>query len=195
MVKLSQHFSDDEFKCSCCGKKVTMSQLLINRLEQMFDLMNAKAIIINSGYRCERNPWGSVTDTHRKGMAADIKIIRQNNTFYRSEEIAEAAERVGFKGIGMMLPDACHVDTRGDEPYTYSWWHGNETTGIDYMQGHTFIKGTVFEGEKQTPGVQQEETNSSNKINNDEVKAPSSVILELTGKRYEYTLKGIVGDN
>ena len=159
MSKLSAHFDSSEFVCGCCGKSITMSSLLIERLEQLHSLMGAKAVYINSGYRCNNNPWGSPTDAHRKGMAADIRVQRKDGSYYTAEDIAEAAERVGFKGIGIMEPDSCHVDTRGDEPYIYDWWHGNETTGVDWTKdsGHTFIRGTVFDGERD-PAPSEERT-------------------------------------
>ena len=146
MGNLSPHFDSSEFACECCGKSITMSQLLIDRLEKLHSLMGAKAIYINSGYRCEKNPYGSPTDAHRKGMAADIRVQRKDGSYYTAEDIAEAAERIGFGGIGMMLPDSCHVDTRDSEPYSNSHWFGNETTGEDYIS--TFQRGTVFDGEK-----------------------------------------------
>ena len=147
MGDLSPHFDKAEFACECCGQYRDMSELLIQRLEKMHKIMNAKAIYINSGYRCISNPWGFSTDAHRRCMAADIRVQRQEGGFYSSEDIAEAAERVGFGGIGLMLPDSCHVDTRDCEPYDNSFWHGNETTGIDYPYGHSFQRGTVFPGE------------------------------------------------
>lgn len=157
MGDLSAHFDKSEFACTCCGQSIKMSDLLIERLEKLFSLMDAKAVYVNSGYRCNNNPWGSPTDTHRKGMAADIKVQRKDGSWYTAEDIAEAAERVGFKGIGMMEdltgvnPAACHVDTRGDEPYIYDFWHGDESRGIDWTKGHTFIRGTVFDGERSEP--------------------------------------------
>jgi len=159
MGNLSAHFDSSEFVCSCCGKSIKMSDLLIERLEKLHALMGAKAVYINSGYRCNSNPWGSPTDAHRKGMAADIRVQRKDGSYYTAEDIAEAAERVGFKGIGIMEPDSCHVDTRGDEPYIYDWWHGNETKQIVWIKdsGHTFIRGTVFDGEKAAPAPDPED--------------------------------------
>lgn len=145
MGNLSTHFDSLEFACSCCGKTVKMSDLLIERLEKMHSLMDAKAIYVNSGYRCNNNPWGSPTDAHRKGMAADIKVQRKDRSWYTAEDIAEAAERIGFGGIGIMEPDACHVDTRDSEPYLNNHWYGNETTKDDYIK--TFQRGTKFPGE------------------------------------------------
>lgn len=147
MGKLSEHFDSSEFVCGCCGKSVKMSDLLIERLEKLHALMGAKAIYINSGYRCNNNPWGSPTDAHRKGMAADIRVQRKDGSYYTAADIAEAAERIEFGGIGIMEPDSCHVDTRDSEPYVNNHWFGNETTGEDYIQ--TFQRGTVFDGERQ----------------------------------------------
>lgn len=145
MGNLSAHFDSSEFVCSCCGKSTTMSSLLIERLEKLHSLMGAKAIYINSGYRCNSNPWGSPTDAHRKGLAADIRVQRKDGSYYSGADIAEAAERIGFGGIGIMEPDSCHVDTRDSEPYVNNHWYGNETTGDDYIK--TFQRGTTFDGE------------------------------------------------
>lgn len=151
MGDLSIHFSQHEFACEHCGRSHAMSKLLIDRLEQMFSIMDAKAIYINSGYRCENNPYGYKTDAHRRGIAADIKVQKKDGSWYNSQDIAEVAERVGFGGIGMMLPISCHVDTRDTEPYVNNHWFGNEyaygnTPKNDWIK--TFQRGTVFAGEK-----------------------------------------------
>lgn len=163
MSKLSEHFDSSEFACSCCGKSIKMSDLLIKRLEKLHTLMGAKAVYINSGYRCNNNKWGSPTDAHRKGMAADIRVQRKDGTYYTGADIAEAAERIGFGGIGIMEPDSCHVDTRDSEPYVNNHWFGNETTKNDYIK--TFQRGTTFDGEQA----------SANKI---------EVSIKINGKTY-----------
>lgn len=153
MGDLSMHFSQSEFCCSCCGRSHAMSQLLIKRLEQMFTIMDAKAIYVNSGYRCENNPWGHKTDAHRRGIAADIRVQKKDGSWYTSWDIAEVAERLGFGGIGLMLPNSCHVDTRDTEPYDNIHWFGNEYTYGDVLKNDwikTFQRGTVFTGEKKT---------------------------------------------
>lgn len=151
MGDLSTHFSQSEFNCECCGRSHTISKLLIDRLEKMFITMDAKAIYVNSGYRCENNPWGSKTDAHRKGIAADIKVQKKDGSWYTSQDISEVAERIGFGGIGMMLPNSCHVDTRDSEVYVNQHWFGNEYTYGNILQSDwikTFQRGTVFAGEK-----------------------------------------------
>lgn len=147
-MKLSEHFDSSEFACKCCGATISMSNLLINRLEKMHSYMNAKAIYVNSGYRCESNPYGKKTDAHRCGIAADIRVQKQDGTYYTSQDIAEVAERIGFGGIGLMHPDSCHVDTRDSETYANDHWFGNETTGENYIK--TFQRGTKFPGETST---------------------------------------------
>ena len=145
-MKLSAHFDSSEFICKCCGKSIPMSKLLIDRLEKIRSYMNAKAILVNSGYRCPNNPYGTKTDAHRLGLAADIRVQKQDGSFYTAQDIAEVAERFGFGGIGLMPPDSCHIDTRDSEKYTNNHWFGNETTGENYIQ--SFQRGTVFPGEK-----------------------------------------------
>lgn len=147
MGNLSAHFDSSEFNCKTCGKTATVSQLLIRRLEELHSLMKAKAIYITSGYRCPNcsvRVGGYRNDAHTKGMAADIKVQRQDGSYYSAEDIAEAAERVGFGGIGLMN-GATHVDTRDTEPYSNNHWFGSEVSGNNYIK--TFQRGTVFPGQ------------------------------------------------
>lgn len=144
MSKLSTHFDSSEFRCKTCGKEATVSSLLIRRLEEMHEKMDAKAIYVTSGYRCPNcsvKVGGLRNDAHTKGMAADIKVQKQNGSYYSAEDIAEMAERIGFGGIGLMN-GATHVDTRDTEPYSNNHWFGDERNGNNYIK--TFQRGTVF---------------------------------------------------
>ena len=147
MGNLSTHFDSSEFNCKTCGKSATVSSLLISRLEQLHSLMKAKAIYITSGYRCPNcsvKVGGYRTDAHVKGLAADIRVQKQDGSYYTAEDIAEAAERIGFGGIGLMN-GACHVDTRDTEPYSNNHWFGDERSGNDNIK--TFQRGTIFPGQ------------------------------------------------
>lgn len=147
MGNLSEHFDISEFRCKCgCGKGAP-SKLLLTRLEKLHKLMGAKAIIVNSGYRCPAysvRVGGSATDAHTRNIAADIVVKKQDGSLYKAEDIAEAAERIGFGGIGLMN-NACHVDTRDSETYTNNHWFGDERDGRNYIK--TFQRGTTFPGE------------------------------------------------
>ena len=148
MGNLSAHFDKSEFCCQCgCGGE-NPSQLLIQRLEKIFDIMDAKSIVITSGYRCPNysvSIGGYANDAHTCNIAADIIVNKKGGGTYSSEDIAEVAERVGFGGIGLMQ-GACHVDNRDSEPYVNNHWYGDERDGRNYIQ--TFQRGTVFDGEK-----------------------------------------------
>lgn len=158
MGNLSAHFDSSEFRCKCGCGKCNPSQLLITRLEKLHTLMHAKSIIINSGYRCPNysvRVGGSAMDAHTRNIAADIVVKKQDGTLYTADDIAEAAERIGFGGIGLMN-NACHVDTRDSETYANKHWFGDERDGRNYIK--TFQRGTVFPGETKPESQPQKKT-------------------------------------
>lgn len=148
MGDLSQHFSKREFTCKCshgAEHDFKINDGLINKLEKLHDLMDAYEIIITSGYRCpewSKAQGGFFNDAHTKGIAADIIVYKSTGILYPSEIIAEAAERVGFTGIGIIDNTAVHVDVRCKDNYVNDHWFGDERTGDDNIK--TFQKGTKF---------------------------------------------------
>lgn len=145
-MKLSEHFDLSEFACKCSKHCIANpDKELIEKLENLHDLLNASSIIITSGYRCPQHSidvGGTVNDAHTRNIAADIIAYKQDNTQYDAETIAEAAELVGFSGIGIITYYAVHVDVRNKTNYVNDHWFGNEMTGNDYIK--TFNRGTVF---------------------------------------------------
>lgn len=148
MGNLSAHFDKIEFRCPCgCGEE-NPSKLLITRLEQVFDIMDAASIIVSSGYRCQNyspTAGGYRNDAHTCNIAPNIIVNKKGGGCYKAEDIAEVAERVGFGGIGLMN-NSCHVDDRDCEPYVNNHWFGDERDGRNNVK--TFQRGTVFPGEK-----------------------------------------------
>lgn len=132
-MKLSEHFEANEFVCKCgCGKSIADKEL-VTKLEKLRELLG-KPIYITSGYRCPKHSvsvGGYATDAHTVGIAADIQI-----SGYTVEDIAEAAEKVGFSGIGLMN-NAVHVDVRNATNYSNARWFGDERTGENVK---TFIR-------------------------------------------------------
>lgn len=149
MGDLSKHFSTKEFVCKCGRQHDTIiNPELIEKLEKLYDLLGATAIYINSGFRCpeySRSVGGFRNDAHTKGLAADICCKGKDGRYYTAEDIAEAAERVGFTGIGVITDKDVHVDTRTTSNYSNGHWYGDERTGNDNIA--TFQRGTVFNGE------------------------------------------------
>lgn len=140
-MKLSEHFDSSEFTCKC-SKHCTANpdKELINKLEKLFSILNARDIIITSGYRCPEHSisvGGTVNDAHTRNIAADIIAHDATGKQLTSEVIAAAAERAGFTGIGVISATAVHVDVRNSSNYVNSHWFGDERTGNDNIK--TFI--------------------------------------------------------
>ena len=98
-TKLSAHFKQSEFDCkgkNCC-KNTLIDENLVSLLEKMRELLGGKSVNINSGYRCtehNRAVGGVLSSNHPKGRAADVVVPG-----VAPEEVAKAAESVGFKTI------------------------------------------------------------------------------------------------
>ena len=77
MLKLSEHFTSDEFACKCgCGFD-SPDPNLIFVLECLRTVFNNKPITINSGCRCKfynAKIKGTKNSQHLHGKAADIVI-------------------------------------------------------------------------------------------------------------------------
>ena len=155
MGNLSEHFSRHEFRCACgCGGDDKIDKSLIAKLENLHNLLSAYQIIITSGFRCPKyspTVGGYTTDAHTKGIAADIVVYKTPSEKYDSATVAEASERVGFSGIGIIDDTAVHVDVRNLSNYFNSHWFGDERTGDDFIK--TFDRGTVFTPRKKTVSI------------------------------------------
>lgn len=136
MSKLSEHFEQYEFTCKCGCNKTVVQKSLIDRLEKLYNVMNASKIIIISGYRCPTHSvsvGGYSNDAHTLGFAVDCTVYDQNDKPYSVETVAYYADKLGFGGIGMMNGNSIHLDTRDVEKYANNYWHGDERTGKNFV--------------------------------------------------------------
>lgn len=109
--KMSQHFIRSEIACKCCGKigpyPVNLKNLL-DKLEKLRTLLDTP-LIITCAYRCPNHnaEVGGVPNSyHCQGMAADLWAYGKT-----IDELATAAEQVGFGGIGRYYGQQfLHVD-------------------------------------------------------------------------------------
>lgn len=114
--QLSAHFKLKEFQSKDGDDIIVICPDLINNcLEPLYDLMHARAINITSGYRTishSKSVGGAgASDNHHMGMAADIKVKKQDGTYYSAKEIACALQDLPWEhGIGLMNTSV-HVDT------------------------------------------------------------------------------------
>lgn len=134
-MKITAHFDDSEFTCKCgCGGCI-VKKSIVDRLEKLYDTMNASKIIINSGYRCPNHSiavGGYSNDAHTLGFAVDCTVYKPDGTPYKVETVAYYADKLGFGGIGLMNGNSIHLDTRDVENYANNFWHGDERTGKNF---------------------------------------------------------------
>lgn len=122
--QLSTNFKSTEFDChgqNCCSE-TTIDSNLIEYLQQIRSHFNS-SVTINSGYRCSthnKKVGGVSNSQHLTGSAADI-VVKGVSPI----EVAQYAEQLGLKGIGLYDSDAdghfVHVDTRSVK----SFWKGH----------------------------------------------------------------------
>lgn len=148
-TKLSKNFKAYEFDCKgakCCGSTMIDSKL-VEYLQQIREHFG-KPVIINSAYRCaihNRAVGGTSNSYHAKGQAADIRIAGA-----APSEIAEYAENIGIKGIGLYetAKDGyfVHIDTRTAK----SFWYGQAQAYIATFKSNDAVKtwqiAAVFDG-------------------------------------------------
>ncbi|MDL2298482.1 D-Ala-D-Ala carboxypeptidase family metallohydrolase [Synergistaceae bacterium OttesenSCG-928-D05] len=94
-IQLSENFKLKEFECPCC-KTVKLHPLLLERLQQLRNIWQ-KAVVITSGYRCEKHNaevGGVPRSRHLQGRAADVRIPES-----QQEEFKRLAELCGFTKI------------------------------------------------------------------------------------------------
>lgn len=132
-IQLSKNFKLSEFVCKEGKNEVHIDMKLIDKLQQLRELLD-KPVSIVSGYRSPayNKLIGGATDSrHMYGDAADIKV-----TGIAPIDVALAAEGVGFDGIGV-YDTWTHVDTRG---YKARWGDWTMLSNATYeIQGATDI--------------------------------------------------------
>ena len=158
-TQLTAHFNAKEFQCKC-GKSHSflIDNDLLEKLEQLRDVLDCSKIIVNSGYRCSEHDkavGGNGVGQHTKGTAADIVCYNQNGEIISSKFVCCAAQDLGFTGIANIDDSytATHVDVRKD-----GWWYGNEVHGTgtvtnDFYKYFGFSKNADFDTSEVKNGI------------------------------------------
>lgn len=108
-IKISQFFSEEEFKCRCgkCDSKI--DKYFVLRLDEVRKAYG-KPMMITSGVRCKAHNTkigGASSSKHLLGIAADIYCETPTDR-YRLIHIAQA---LNFNGIGI-AHNFIHLDIR-----------------------------------------------------------------------------------
>lgn len=119
-IKLSQHFSHNEFECRCGCMEGLVSTELVEVLQTVRYGVRAP-LTITSGIRCKKHNTavgGAKSSWHvpRNGVsyAADITYLRdEDRTDYNVLRLWVLADMAGAKGIGLYAnPGRVHIDVR-----------------------------------------------------------------------------------
>jgi uncharacterized protein YcbK (DUF882 family) len=116
-IQLSKNFKLSEFVCKDGSGKVLYAPTLIEKLQLLRNAL-MRSIVVVSAYRTpEYNTkvGGAPKSQHMEGTASDIKVPGVTPL-----EVAKAAEKVGFTGIGVYTHDGnnfTHVDVRPSKSY------------------------------------------------------------------------------
>ena len=148
--KLSSNFQSTEFDChgdNCCNKTL-IDPKLVELLQTIREHYN-KPITITSAYRCPTHNSKvskAKNSYHTKGQAADFTV-----SGVKPREVAQYAESIGIKGIGLYETKSdgnfVHIDTRT----TKSFWYGQAEKKVNTFQEST----------QETPSNSPEEKSTS----------------------------------
>jgi uncharacterized protein YcbK (DUF882 family) len=115
-IKVSKNFMLSEFQCKDGSELVKLDENLLDKLQQLRDMVGPVQIV--SAYRTpeyNKKVGGAPKSQHVEGKAADIKVKGMTPL-----QVAMAAEKVGFTGIGVYTHDGnsfTHVDVRASKSY------------------------------------------------------------------------------
>ena len=139
-TQITQHFNAKEFRCKC-GKEheFSVSDKLVQKLEQLYAALNCSKIIVTSGFRCsahDKAVKGSGTGQHTLGNAADICCYGQDGQPISSKVVCCKAQDIGFSGIANITAayQYTHVDVRPNGKWYGDEVHGNSTVTDDFYK-------------------------------------------------------------
>ena len=139
-VQITPHFNSCEFRCKC-GKEheFSVSDELVQKLEQLYAALNCSKIIVTSGFRCsahDKAVKGSGTGQHTLGNAADICCYGQDGQPISSKVVCYKAQDIGFRGIANITAayQYTHVDVRPNGKWYGDEVHGNSTVTDDFYK-------------------------------------------------------------
>ena len=116
-IQLSKNFKLSEFRCNDGNNEVMIAPGLVEKLQALRDVLG-KGIRIAAGYRSpthNKKVGGSPNSRHLTGQAVDIKV-----TGVHPLDVAKAAEKIGFTGIGVYRYNGqmfTHLDVRPTKSY------------------------------------------------------------------------------
>lgn len=124
--KITEHFHSTEFRCKHCGE-IYIDKNLVEKMEHIFDKLNAGKCIISSGHRCYDYDIkiGGFAGRHYEGLAADCVYYDKNGKIIPAKYVICAAfDLHELNGIANIDGNYVHLDNRKNGTY-----YGDETRG------------------------------------------------------------------
>lgn len=124
--QVSEHFNSYEFVCQHCGN-IKIDENLINKMEHIFNKLNASKCIISSGYRCATfdKQIGGFLGRHYEGLAADCVYYDKSGNMIPSKIVCCVAYDLGeLNGIAKIDNYYVHLDNRQN-----GYYRGDESRG------------------------------------------------------------------
>lgn len=124
--KISDHFDGWEFKCPHCGN-IKIDERLVDKVEHIFNKLNASKCIVSSGYRCPNYDIkeNGFAGRHSEGLAMDCCFYDKSNKLIPAKiVVCVAFDLHELNGIALIDNYYVHLDNRQGSTY-----HGDERKG------------------------------------------------------------------
>lgn len=124
--KISDHFNGWEFKCPHCGN-IKIDERLVDKVEHIFNKLNASKCIVSSGYRCTNYDIkeNGFAGRHSEGLAMDCCFYDKSNKLIPAKiVVCVAFDLHELNGIALIDNYYVHLDNRQGSTY-----HGDERKG------------------------------------------------------------------
>lgn len=124
--KISEHFNGWEFKCPHCGN-IKIDENLVDKVEHIFNKLNASKCIVSSGYRCPNYDIkeNGFAGRHSEGLAMDCCFYDENKQLIPAKiVVCVAYDLHELNGIALIDNYYVHLDNRQGSTY-----HGDERKG------------------------------------------------------------------
>lgn len=118
---MAKYFQEKEYACKCGCGKADLSNLMLEKLDAIRELLG-RPIILNSAYRCvehNKSVGGTSDSSHTRGYAVDIRAVSSREKY----ELVKAAMSMGVNRIGV-YSNFIHIDIDPLKDKEVIWYGG-----------------------------------------------------------------------